>query len=242
MSDSQNPLDQFNISPLLEWQPGGVDLSFTNSSLMMMVVLGVIAAFMLFGGRRAALVPNRWQAANEMLIGFVQDMARSNAGEEAMKYFPLIFTIFIFILFSNLLGMVPGAFTVTSHLSVTFAISGIFFLGITLLGIVKHGAHFFSLFLPKGTPWWMVWLIIPIELISYFARPVSLAIRLTANMLAGHMLLKIMAGFVAAGIVGIFPFLFLIIFTGFELFVACLQAYIFAMLACIYLNDTLNLH
>ena len=159
-----------------------------------------------------------------------------------MKYFPLIFSIFMFVLFANLCGMIPMSFTVTSHIIVTFAMAGILFLGITVLGFVKHGTHFLSLFLPAGTPWWMVPLMVLIELVSYMARPVSLSIRLAANMLAGHLLLKIVAGFVMIGLLGVFPFAFLLIFTGFEIFIACLQAYIFTLLICIYLNDAIHLH
>ena len=236
-----NPLAQFEVTPIVPIQLAGFDVSFTNASLMMVIVVGLIGLFML-KGRQGALVPNRWQSANEVLVEFVQGITKDNAGEEAMKYFPLILTIFTFVLFANLLGMIPGAFTVTSHIVVTFAMAGILFLAITVLGFVKHGTHFLSLFLPAGTPWWMVPLMVMIELVSYFARPISLSIRLAANMLAGHLLMKIMAGFVAASIFGIFPFLFLLIFTGFEIFVACLQAYIFTLLACIYLNDALHLH
>ena len=236
-----NPLAQFEVTPIVPIQLAGYDVSFTNASLMMVIVVGLIGMFML-KGRQGALVPGRWQSANEVLVEFVQGITKDNAGTDAMKYFPLILTIFTFVLFANLLGMIPGAFTVTSHIVVTFAMAGILFLAITLLGFVKHGLHFLSLFLPAGTPWWMVPLMVMIELVSYFARPISLSIRLAANMLAGHLLMKIMAGFVAASIFGIFPFLFLLIFTGFEIFVACLQAYIFTLLACIYLNDALHLH
>ena len=138
--------------------------------------------------------------------------------------------------------MVPGSFTVTSHIIVTFAMAGILFAAITLLGIIKHGTKFFSLFLPSGTPILLMPLMIPIEIISYFARPISLSIRLAANMMAGHLLLKIMAGFVGVGLIGVLPFAFIVIFTGFEIFVACLQAYIFTLLACVYLHDALYLH
>lgn len=242
MADASNPLSQFNIVPIQELHLAGYNVSFTNASLMMMIILGLVGMFMLMGKRNAALVPNRWQSANEMLIGFVQDMTKSNAGSEGMKYFPLIFTIFVFVLTANLLGMVPTAFTITSHIVVTFAMAGILFAAITLLGFVKHGMKFLSLFLPSGTPVLLMPLMIPIEIISYFARPLSLSIRLAANMMAGHLLLKIMAGFVGVGLIGVLPFAFIVIFTGFEIFVACLQAYIFTLLACVYLHDALYLH
>ena len=237
-----NPLAQFDIKPIADLQLAGYNVSFTNSSVMMVLVLGLAGMFMLMGKRKAALVPNRWQSANEVLIEFIQGMTRDNAGSEGLKFFPLIFTLFIFVLFANLLGMVPGSFTVTSHIIVTFAMAGILFAAITLLGIIKHGTKFFSLFLPSGTPILLMPLMIPIEIISYFARPISLSIRLAANMMAGHLLLKIMAGFVGVGLIGVLPFAFIVIFTGFEIFVACLQAYIFTLLACVYLHDALYLH
>lgn len=243
MSDAANSIiSQFQVTPLYPIQLAGYDISFTNASLMLAIVIGLVAIFMTLGKRNAALVPGRWQAANEILVEFVEDLTTSNAGKEGLKFFPLIFTLFVFVLFCNLLGMVPAAFTVTSHIVVTFALAITLFLGITLIGFVKHGTHFFSLFLPAGTPWWMAPLMVIIEIVSYLARPVSLSIRLAANMVAGHLLLKIMAGFVGIGLLGAFPFAFLVVFTGFEIFVACLQAYIFTLLACIYLNDALHLH
>ena len=242
MSEAHSPLTQFEVHPLLPLNLGGYDVSFTNSALMMVVAIALVTLFMFVGSRRRALVPGRWQSANEMLVEFVADITKSNAGKEAMKFFPLIFTVFTFVLFCNLLGMIPTAFTATSHIVVTFALAAVLFIGITLIGFIKHGFHFLSLFLPSGTPIWLMPLMIIIELVSYLARPISLSIRLAANMLAGHLLLKIIAGFVMIGFLGVFPFAFLVIFTGFEIFIACLQAYIFTLLACIYLNDALHLH
>lgn len=243
MSDAaHSPLAQFEIHPLLPIHLGGYDLSFTNSSLMMAIAIALIGLFMHLGGRKQALVPGRLQATNEMLVEFVRGIASDNAGHEALKYFPLIFTLFIFILFCNLLGMVPASFTATSHLVVTFAMAATAFLAITLIGFIRHGAHFLSLFLPSGTPLWMAPFMILIELVSYLSRPISLSIRLAANMMAGHLLLKIIAGFVAIGLLGVLPFVFLVVFTGFEIFIACLHAYIFTLLTCIYLNDALHLH
>jgi F-type H+-transporting ATPase subunit a len=243
MADADHsPLAQFEVYPLLPLKLAGLDVSFTNSSLWMVLAIAAIGLFMFQGIKRRELVPGRWQSCSEVLVEFVSGIVRENAGKEAMKYFPLIFTLFMFILFCNLLGMVPTSFTVTSHIIVTFAMAGVVFIGVTIIGFMKHGLHFLSLFLPAGTPWWMAWLMVIIELVSYLARPVSLSIRLAANMLAGHLLLKIIAGFVMVGVIGIFPFAFLLIFTAFEIFIACLQAYIFTLLTCIYLNDALHLH
>lgn len=242
MSEGHSPLAQFEVYPILPLQIGALDVSFTNASLWMLLAIAGVAALLFAGTRRVALVPGRWQGASEMLFEFVSGIVQENAGKEGMKYFPLIFTLFMFILFCNLFGMIPTSFTVTSHIIVTFAMAGAIFIGVTVIGFIRHGAHFLSLFLPAGTPWWMMPLMVMIELVSYLARPVSLSIRLAANMLAGHLLLKIVAGFVMIGVLGVFPFAFLLIFTGFEIFIACLQAYIFTLLTCIYLNDALNLH
>jgi F-type H+-transporting ATPase subunit a len=239
---AHSPLAQFEVHPLIPFKIGAYDLSFTNASLWMMVAVLAASALMFMGVRSRQLVPGRWQGTSELLVGFITNVVQDNAGKEALKYFPLIFSLFIFILFCNLGGMIPLSFTPTSHIIVTFAMAAILFVGITIIGFIKHGTHFLSLFLPAGTPWWMVPLMIMIELVSYLARPISLSIRLAANMLAGHLLLKIVAGFVMIGLLGIFPFAFLLIFTGFEIFIACLQAYIFTLLICIYLNDALHLH
>ncbi len=241
-AEAHSPLAQFEVQPLMPLQFAGYDLSFTNASLWMILAVCGVSILMFMGMRRAALVPGRWQSASEMLVEFVGGIVQDNAGKDAMRYFPLIFTLFMFILLCNLLGMIPTSFTVTSHIIVTFAMAAFVFVGVTIIGFIKHGTHFLSLFLPAGTPWWMMPLMIVIELVSYLARPISLSIRLAANMLAGHLLLKIIAGFVMIGFLGIFPFAFLLIFTGFEIFIACLQAYIFTLLSCIYLNDALNLH
>ena len=239
---AHSPLAQFEVYPIIPLKFGTLDLSFTNASLWMMIAIGMATSLMFMGIRSRQLVPGRWQSMSEIMVEFVSGIVHANAGKEAMKFFPLIFSLFMFILCCNLCGMIPLSFTVTSHIIVTFALAATLFIGITILGFVKHGTHFLSLFLPSGTPWWMVPLMILIELVSYMARPVSLSIRLAANMLAGHLLLKIVAGFVMIGVLGIFPFAFLLIFTGFEIFIACLQAYIFTLLICIYLNDAINLH
>jgi F-type H+-transporting ATPase subunit a len=241
----ENPLSQFEITPVHFLPPlhiAGYDISFTNSSLMMVLTVAFILLFLGLGTRKAALVPSRWQGAAESVYQFVDDMIRDSVGTEGRQYFPIIFAIFLFVLIANLFGMVPFAFTITSHIIVTFAMAIVIFIGVTLIGFIRHGTHFLSLFLPAGTPIWMAPFMIPIELVSYLARPVSLSLRLAANMLAGHILLKILAGFVLVGLIGVFPFVFMLIFIGFEIFIACLQAYIFTLLTCVYLNDAVHLH
>lgn len=243
--ETHTPLDQFKISPIVELPAVfGFNISFTNSALMMVfAVLGVIA-FMGLTTRKRALVPGRLQSMAEMTYEFVAGMVRDNVGHEGKKYFPFIFTLFIFILFCNLIGMVPGAFTATSHIIVTFALALLIFVGVTLIAIAKHGLHFFTSFLPAGTPWWLAPIMVLIEVFSYLSRPFSLSIRLAANMVAGHTLIKVMAGFVFAlswwG--GWAPLAFITVFTGFEIFIAMLQAYIFTILTCVYLHSALHLH
>jgi F-type H+-transporting ATPase subunit a len=184
------------------------------------------------------------QSAGEMVYELVSNIIEGSAGSEGKKYLPVIFTVFIFILFCNLVGMIPYSFAVTSHIIVTFAVAFCVFIAITALGFAKHGFHYLSLFLPEGTPIIMAPLMIVIELFSYLSRPVSLSVRLAANMTAGHIVIKLLASFVIMGGLGlgIFPFAFLTILQGFEIFVAVLQAYIFTILSCVYLNDAINLH
>lgn len=246
MADSHghSPLAQFEIHPLMDITVGGVNLSFTNASLFMVLAVSGILLFLVGASRPRALVPGRLQATAEMFYEFIAGMMKENIGNEGRKYFPLVFSTFMFVLFTNLLGMLPYSFTVTSHIAVTFAIALFLFLFITVVGLVRHGLHFFSLFLPHGTPGWMAPLMVFIELFAYLARPVSLSVRLAANMLAGHTMLKVIAGFVIMlGFVGGWlPFALLIVLSGFEIFVAVLQAYIFAILVCVYLNDAVHLH
>ncbi len=240
-----SPLAQFEIHPIgSAVRIGGIDVSFTNSSLWMAIIVTAIVLFMIVGMQRRALIPGRWQALCEMLYDFVGGILQENAGAEGRKYFPLIFTLFMFILFANLMGLLPGAFTVTSHLIVTFAMAGAVFLGVTAVAISRHGLHFFTYFIPKGAPLWMLPLIIPIEIVSYFIRPVTLSVRLFANMVAGHVMLAVIGGFVfALGIWGGWlPLTFVTAIIGLEFLIACLQAYVFTILTCIYLNDALHLH
>lgn len=209
----------------------------------MVITLGLVSAFMILGMRRSAIVPGRWQCAAELAYEFVAGLLRDTVGQEGRKYFPFVFTLFMFILFGNLLGMVPYSFTFTSHIIVTFALAFVIFIGVTVLGFAKHGMHFFSFFVPPGTPLPMYPLLIPIEVISYLSRPISLSVRLFANMLAGHTLLKVIAGFVAAlGFFGVLPLAFVVALTGLEILIAFLQAYVFTILTCLYINDALHLH
>lgn len=241
--EAHGPLHQFEIQRLIPLEVGGIDISFTNSALWMLIIVALATVFFLTATARAALVPGRLQSVAELSYEFVAGLLRDNAGKEGMKYFPFIFTIFIFVLLANMLGMVPYSFTVTSHLAVTATMSMIIILGITVLGLVKHGFGFFHVFLPSGVPLWLAPLLIVIEVISYLTRPVSLAVRLFANMMAGHTTLKVFAGFVVAlGVAGVVPLLFVVALTALEVLIAFLQAYIFTILTCIYLHDAFHPH
>ena len=238
-----SPLKQFEIQTLVPIKVGGIDISFTNSSLFMTAAIIAITLFLTLSMRRRSLVPGRWQSLAEICYEFIAGMIRDNVGPEGRKYFPFIFTLFMFILFGNLIGLIPYSFTFTSHIIVTFGIAMAVFVGVTIIGFVKHGWRFFGLLLPQGVPWYIAPLLVPIELLSYFTRPVSLSLRLFANMTAGHTMLKVFAGFVAAiGMFGFVPLIFVAALTGLEFLIACLQAYVFTILSCIYLNDALHMH
>ena len=238
-----SPLAQFEIKPLIKLQLGGFDVSFTNSALFMTIAFVLISLFLVLSTRRRATVPGRWQVAAELSYEFIAGLIRDTIGNEGRKYFPFVFTAFMFILFGNLLGMMPYSFTFTSHIVVTFALAFTIFIGVTILAITKHGLHFFSFFLPPGAPWIMAPLLVPIEVISYLSRPISLSVRLFANMLAGHTLLKVIAGFVGVlGAAGVLPLALVTALTGLEILIAFLQAYVFAILTCLYINDALHLH
>jgi F-type H+-transporting ATPase subunit a len=242
-TEAHSPLVQFEIKPLLSLRLGDVDLSYTNSALFMTIALVLVSSFLMLATRRSALVPGRWQSLAEISYEFVSNMIRDNVGQEGRKYFPLIFSLFMFVLFGNLLGMIPYSFTYTSHIIVTFAMAAVVFIGVTIIGFKKHGLHFLSFLMPAGVPVFMAPLIVPIEILSYFTRPVSLALRLFANMTAGHTMLKVFAGFVALlGVFGVVPLLLVAALTGLELIIAFLQAYVFTILTCVYLNDALHLH
>ena len=237
------PLEQFKIEPIVPIHVGGWDLSYTNSALLMTIAVLLATALMVFGTRRAALVPGRMQSVAEMSYEFVADMVETNAGHGGMDYFPFVFTLFIFILLGNVLGLVPYSFTFTSHIIVTFALAITVFIGVTIIGIAKHGWHFVRLFVPAGVPIVLLVLLVPIELLSYCIRPFTLSIRLFANMLAGHTMLAIFAGFAASvPLFGILPVGIDVLIYFLEILVAVLQAYVFAILTCLYLRDALHLH
>ncbi len=244
MSGIHNPLEQFKITPIIPIEIAGVDISFTNTSLFMLLAVLTVFLLLKMAIRKQALIPTKGQAAAESLYEFINQTLYENTGDAGRKYFPFIFALFLFIFACNLWGMVPYSFTPTSHIIMTFGLAVTVFIGVTAIGFIRHGLHFFSLFLPEGVPWWLAPVMIPIEIFAYLARPVSLSIRLAANMMAGHTIMKVVAGFVfALGILGGWlPLAFLIAFTGFEIFVSMLQAYIFTILTCVYLNDALNLH
>jgi len=238
-----SPLHQFVIERLVPLHIGGLDLSFSNSSLFMAISVAVITLFLVLSMSGASLVPSRWQSAAEMSYEFIANMVRDNVGSAGKAYFPFVFTLFMFVLFGNLIGMVPYSFTYTSHIAVTFALAAFIFIGVTLIALARHGWHFFTFFAPKGMPLPLQLLLIPIEVISYLIRPMTLSIRLFANMMAGHTMLVIFAGFVVAmGIFGVLPLALNIFFILLELLVAVLQAYVFTILTCIYLNDAIHLH
>ncbi|MCA8927693.1 MAG: F0F1 ATP synthase subunit A [Alphaproteobacteria bacterium] len=238
-----DPLHQFQIWPILDIHIAGLNLSFTNSSLWMVIASAVAFGIMWMGMRNAQLVPGRMQVIAEMLYGIVANMLRDNVGDEGKKYFPLIFTLFLFVLFGNVLGLIPGSFTFTSHLAVTFFMAAVIFIAVTVIGIVRHGTHFLRLFFPEGAPGWTAVILVPIELVSYLSRPVSLSVRLFANMVVGHTLLKVLGGFaVLMGAAGVLPLALLVPITALEFLVAALQAYVFTILTCIYLHDAIHLH
>lgn len=246
-----SPLEQFEVKTLMPLHAFGHDISFTNASLYMMLTLVCATLLMTLGMGRGRLIPGRLQVLTETLYQTISNMVDSVSGPKARGYFPFIFSLFIFILFGNLLGLIPGAFTVTSHLIVTFALAALVFLVVTITGFARHGLHFLHLFVPAGTPLPLMPVMFVIELLSFCIRPFSLSIRLFANMLAGHILIKVFAGLAimlvaALGATGygvaILPVIMNIFVTGFEFFVAGLQAYIFAILASVYLRDALEMH
>jgi len=239
-----DPMHQFEIKRLVPFEIFGFDASFTNSALFMVIAALLITAFTLLAMRKGALVPGRLQSVAEMSYEFVANMVRDNVGTAGMKYFPFIFTLFMFVLVLNMLGMIPYTFTVTSHIIVTFALAAFIFIGVTIIGFWKHGIGFLKFFVPSGVPFVMLPLLVVIEVISYLTRPVSLSVRLFANMMAGHTMLKVFGSFVVAlGLLGGWAALaFMVAFTGLEILVAFLQAYVFAILTCIYLNDALHMH
>lgn len=255
-----DPMHQFLVEPLFgteQWSVAGYNIAFTNSAAWMAAIFFALWAFMMMGMRRE-LVPGRWQMAVEGFTGFITDMLDTNIGPAGRKFVPYVFSLFMFILFANMLGMLPTAlvgvhaFTVTSHLTITGILAIVSFSLVLIVGFARHGLHFFSLFVPHGTPWWLMWLIPVIELISFMVRPFSLGLRLFVAMTAGHILMKVLAGFVINGlnadaawiapVVSLPSFVLMIGITMLELLVAAIQAYVFALLTSLYLNDAINLH
>jgi ATP synthase subunit 6 len=249
---THSPLEQFDIISYIPlYLPGSVDISFTNSSLYLFLACAIMFFIFNVTLKAAMLVPNRWQTLLEKLYEFVYDLINQNIGSEGEKYFPFIFFLFTFLLFCNVLGMIPYSFTVTSHIILTFFLSLSIFLGVTFLGLYKHGLHFFSFFVPPGAPVALLPMLVVIEVISYIARAFSLGIRLFANMMSGHTLVKILAGFsfqmFSAGtalmaFLAFVPLLVVVIVTGLEIVIAMLQAYVFTVLTCIYIHDAIHLH
>jgi len=240
-----NPMHQFEVYKIgPEISFGGINLSFTNASLFMVISSILILIFLFLGTKKKSLIPSKIQFVTEASYTFVAKMINDTAGSSAKSFFPFIFTLFMFVLFANMVGMLPYSFTVTSHIIVTFVLAAIVFIGVTILGFIKHGFKYLQLFVPKGVPLILLPLIVIIEIISYLSRPVSLSVRLFANMMAGHTMLKVFGGFVISlGLLGGWlPLGFSVALTGLEILVAFLQAYVFAILTCIYLNDALNLH
>ena len=240
-----NPMHQFNVYKIgPEIKINGIDLSFTNASLFMLISGIFISLFLLLGTKDRKIVPGKFQVISEMLYNFISKMISDTAGKKAKPYFSFIFSLFIFVLFCNMVGMLPYSFTVTSHIIVTLAFAMFIFIGVTILGFVIHGFKYLKIFVPSGVPMVLLPIISIIEIISYLSRPVSLSVRLFANMMAGHTMLKVFGGFVISlGLIGGWlPLSFSVALTGLEILVAFLQAYVFAILTCIYLNDALNLH
>ena len=250
---AMNPMAQFAVKPLVPLHIGHYDVSFTNQSLWMFIVIAVASLFLYIAATSRSLVPTRMQSIAELSYEFTANMIQSAAGEAGLRFFPFVFTIFMFVLMSNFLGLIPGSFTVTSQIAVTFALAAVVILTVILTGFLTHGIGFLKLFVPKA-PIYLLFLLVPIEIISFLTRPVSLSVRLFANMLAGHTMLKVFAGFVIAlgatlvtprpwfGPLAVAPLFLIVAITALEILVAFLQAYVFAILTCIYLNEALHLH
>ena len=247
-ADKVDPIHQFQIHPIIPLHIGGYDVSFTNSSLFMVVTIVLASGFLYMSTASRALIPGRLQSVSEMAYEFVGNMLRDAAGTQGMKFFPFVFSLFMFVLVANLLGLFPYFFTITSHIIVTFGLAILVIGTVIVYGFMKHGLGFLKLFVPKGVPLVMMVLVVPIEVISFVSRPISLSVRLFANMLAGHITLKVFSGFVvslsalgAVGVAGsVLPLAMAVALTALELLVAFLQAYVFAVLTCMYLNDALH--
>ena len=242
---ASNPMQQFTVQRIgPEIKIAGIDLSFTNASLFMVLSASIILLFLFLGSKEKKIIPDKIQLITEIFYSFVAKMISDTAGTKAKPFFPFIFSLFMFVLICNMVGMLPYSFTVTSHIIVTLIMALFIFVAVTIIGFLKHGFKYLSIFVPSGVPAVLLPLITIIEIISYLSRPVSLSVRLFANMMAGHTMLKVFGGFVVSlGILGGWlPLGFSVALTGLEILVAFLQAYVFAILTCIYLNDALNLH
>lgn len=244
MAAEGSPLEQFQIERLIPLHIGSVDVSYTNSALLMTIAVVLIGLLLIAGTSRGALVPGRLQSVAEMAYEFVSNMVDENIGHHGgREFFPLVFAIFMFVFFGNTLGLIPYSFTFTSHIIVTFALALFVFLLVTLVALWKHGIRFFTMFFPSGAPIFMAPILVPIEIVSYLSRPVSLSIRLFANMMAGHTMMAVFAGFtITLGIFGFFPIAINVALYALEVIVTALQAYVFTILTCLYLRDAVHLH
>jgi F-type H+-transporting ATPase subunit a len=241
--DHASPMHQFVIERFGgPWEIAGIDATFSKAALFMLASTLLVTLFLTVAMRGRAIVPGRWQSIAEVWYQFIADMLKETVGSEGRKYFPLVFSLFSFIVIANLIGMLPYSYTVTSHIAVTGALAVLVFLIVTGIALAKHGLHFFSFFVPKGVPLPMLFLVVPIEVLSYFMRPISHSVRLFANMTAGHTMLKVFGSFVVQmGIFGVLPFALIVALTGLEIAIAVLQAYVFTILTCLYLNDAVHL-
>lgn len=239
----ESPLHQFEIHQYLPLNIGSLDISFTNASLFMVIAFISIITLLYFGTRTMKIVPGAAQSIAEIIYEFVLNLLEESTGGKGQKYLPFVLSVFLFVLFGNVLGMIPYGFTFTSQLILTFGLACIVFLVVIGVGILRHGIKFLQLFLPEGAPLIMAPLLIPIELISFLSRPISLSVRLFANMMAGHTMLKVFALFtVSLGVYGFSTVIVNSLLIGFEFLVAFLQAYVFTVLTCLYLNDAIHLH
>ena len=241
MTEKHSPLDQFTIQRIFEMKIGNIDISLTNSSVMMIAVLVILNVFLIYATKRKSVVPGRLQSIAEMSYEMIYNTTQSNLGNNGKRLFPLVYSLFMFILLCNMLGLIPYSFTVTSHIIVTFALAFGVFLLATIMGFVINGHKYLRLFLPKGVPVFLIPILVPIEIVSYISRPISLAVRLAANMMAGHTIIKVFAMFVVTlGVWGIAPLLFIVVLYVLETLIAFLQAYVFAVLTCLYINDSFH--
>lgn len=245
-TNTVDPIHQFEITDIVAFGEGGI--SFTNSALFMSLTVGVILVFLIASTTRRSMVPGRWQIAAELLYEFVANMVRNSAGKEGMKFFPFVFALFMFVLVANLFGMIPFFFTVTSHIIITFALAILVFAVVVIYGFLRNGPKFLKLFVPAGVPAYVLPIVVPIEVVSFLSRPISLSVRLFANILAGHITLKVFAGFIVTlgslGFLGwlgtLLPLTMAVAITALEFLVAALQAYVFAVLTSMYINDAIH--